>query len=343
MGSLNFTPQHITKRLISHLPDRAQDVIIKRYALGENEEAMTLEAIGNIYDITRERVRQIQNHALSKIRESEAARKEREIFEHLKEIIHELGVVAPEDHILSHISQDRKTQNHTFLLLEVGEQFTREKENKHFTHRWHIDPEAAEAVHAALHTLHDSLSPDDLISESEILSRFKSALETPYTEHQENEDVLKRWIKISKVVDKNPLGEWGLAESPNVRVKGMRDYAYLVIRQHGSPMHFTEVTKKIEELFDKNAHVATCHNELIKDDRFVLVGRGLYALKEWGYMTGVVREVIQKLLEKHGPMTKDEIVDKVLKERYVKTNTVLVNLQNNEYFVKRDDGKYALA
>ena len=108
-------------------------------------------------------------------------------------------------------------------------------------------------------------------------------------------------------------------------------------------MHFTEVAKKISETFGKKAHVATCHNELIKDDRFVLVGRGLYVLSEWGYTGGVVKDVIHHVLEKSGPLTKQDIVDKVMKERYVKENTILVNLQNAKYFKKDKDGKYSIA
>ncbi len=107
-------------------------------------------------------------------------------------------------------------------------------------------------------------------------------------------------------------------------------------------MHFKEVAESIKNLFDKKAHVATTHNELIKDKRFVLVGRGLYALSEWGYLNGVVKDVIAKVLEKHGPLTKDEIVDKVLKERYVKENTIMVNLQNAKHFKKDKQGKYSL-
>ena len=120
----------------------------------------------------------------------------------------------------------------------------------------------------------------------------------------------------------------------------MRDYAYLAIRRHGSPMHFTEVATEIENLFHRKAHVATCHNELIKDDRFVLVGRGLYALVEWGYVGGMVRDVIREALRKHGAMTRQEIIEKVLKERYVKENTIVVNLENAQYFNKNNEGKY---
>jgi hypothetical protein len=108
-------------------------------------------------------------------------------------------------------------------------------------------------------------------------------------------------------------------------------------------MHFREVAAGINKTFGKKTHIATCHNELIKDDRFVLVGRGVYALKEWGYKTGVVRDVIADILKAEGPMSKEDVVEKVMKERYLKKNTILVNLQNPKYFKKNKDGLYTTA
>jgi hypothetical protein len=116
------------------------------------------------------------------------------------------------------------------------------------------------------------------------------------SEKYKNEEIAKRWLSMSKHICKNPLGEWGKATSPNIHTRGVKDYAYLVMRRHGSPMHFREVAAGINKTFGKKTHIATCHNELIKDDRFVLVGRGVYALKEWGYKTGVVRDVIADIL-----------------------------------------------
>jgi len=126
-------------------------------------------------------------------------------------------------------------------------------------------------------------------------------------------------------------------------VRGVKDYAFLVMRRHGSPMHFREVAQAITDTFDKKTHPATTHNELIKDPRFVLVGRGLYGLREWGYKPGVVADVIQGIIEKDGPMSKEEVVDRVLKERYLKRNTILVNLQNPKKFKKNKDGLYTVA
>ena len=191
-----------------------------------------------------------------------------------------------------------------------------------------------------MRSVYKTLSRDELISEEEVLSRFRNELIELAEKH--DEQVLKRWLMISKDIASNPLGEWGHASSPNVRVKGIRDYAYLVVKRHGSPMHFREVAEAISELFGKKAHTATTHNELIKDERFVLVGRGLYALTEWGYTAGVVKDVLREILEKHGPLTREEIIDKVRKERYVKDNTIVVNLQDPNLFKKLSNGSYML-
>ena len=339
MATINFKPKQVVKRLLGVLPDRARDVIISRYGLGANTERMTLEAIGQKYNITRERVRQIENYALGNIRKSEAYKKEKAAFDELETLLHSLGGIVAEEDLLAHVTTDKSTQNHVNLLLILGDPFKREKEDEEFKHRWYIDPELSKKVHESLRKLYKNLSDDDLIPEADIIGSFLDHVKD-MSEKYKNDEVVKRWLSISKSIGKNPLGEWGKTSSSNVKAKGIRDYAFLVIRKHGSPIHFREVAKAIETLFGKKAHVATTHNELIKDPRFVLVGRGLYALSEWGYISGVVNDVIKKILEKHGPLTKDEVIDKVLKERYVKDNTIVVNLQNPKFFKKDKEGKY---
>src|SRR3989344_5090819 len=150
----------------------------------------------------------------------------------------------------------------------------------------------------------------------------------------------KRRKSMSKKEGKNPLGEWGKASSPNIRIRGVKDYAYLVMKRHGTPLHFKEVADSIGKTFSKKIHYATCHNELIKDPRFVLVGRGMYALAEWGYKKGIAREVIADILKREGPLGKEDVIKKVNKERYFKKNTILVNLVNTKYFKKTKSGLY---
>lgn len=339
MTTLSFKPKQVVKNLLKSLPERQADVIVRRYGLGKETEKMTLESIGQSYGITRERVRQIENHAIKNIQKSKEYEAEQASFAELEKSLHSMGGIMAEEDLLDSVSKELSIQNQVYFLLILGRAFKWQKEDEHFRSRWHVHDEHSKKVEDALRKLYKNLKDDDIIPESEMIDSFLNNLED-INDSYRNEEILKRWLSISKKVGKNPLGEWGMSQSPNIRAKGMRDYAYLVLRKHGSPIHFREVAKQIEKLFSKKAHVATTHNELIKDSRFVLVGRGLYALAEWGYMAGVVRDVIKKIFEKHGPLTKKEVIDKVLKERYVKENTILVNLQNPKYFKKDKEGRY---
>ncbi len=336
---ISFKPKQTVKRLLASLPDRACEVIIYRYGLGKDTKRMTLDAIGKKYGITRERVRQIENYALANIRKSEEYKKEKAVFTEIETLLHSLGGIVVEEDFLGAFSKDASLQNHMHFLLVVGDSFKKRKEDDEFRHRWHVDEQLAKSVEGALRTLYSNLNNQELLPESEMIKRFLQHLEG-VAERYKNQEVVKRWLGLSKAVGKNALGDWGVSNSSNIKTKGMRDYAFLVIRKHGSPIHFRDVAKQITTMFNKKAHVATTHNELIKDARFVLVGRGLYALAEWGYAPGIVRDVIRQVIEKGGPMAKEEIVEKVLRERYVKENTIAVNLQNPKHFKKDKDGKY---
>ncbi len=339
MAIIKFKPKQVVKKLLSVLPERGAKVLVSRYGLGKDVKKMTLDAIGKNYGITRERVRQIENYALANIRKSSIYKNEKATFTEIEELIHSLGGMVVEEDFLAHVSNDKSLQNHINFLLVLGDSFKKKKEDDEFKHRWHVNEELSKQVEESLRKLYAKIAVDDLLPESEMVSKFLEHLKD-VSEKYKNQEILKRWLSLSKKIGKNAIGEWGVSHSPNINTKGMRDYAFLVIRKHGSPIHFKEVAKQISQVFRKKAHVATTHNELIKDPRFVLVGRGLYALAEWGYMSGVVKDVIKKVIDKNGPMTKEGIIDKVLKERYVKDNTIVVNLQNQKYFKKDKDGKY---
>ncbi len=339
---ISFKPKQVTKSLLDVLPERARDVLEKRYGLGKDGETYTLESIGQSYGITRERVRQIENYGIQSIQKSEAYKKQYELFIEMQKLIDQLGGGVIAEHVfLDELTNDPVTRNHLYFLLVVGDPFYKSKENPHYAHRWYTERKIADKVEGALKNVHKSLNRDELVSENEIINRFRTELAEIAADH--NEEVLKRWLQMSKQIGSNPLGDWGHADSPNIRIKGIRDYAYLAVKRHGSPMHFREVAEAINELFGHEAHIATTHNELIKDTRFVLVGRGLYALTEWGYTAGVVKDVLRQILETEGPLSKEEIIDKVRKERYVKDNTILVNLQDPTFFKKLANGTYTLA
>lgn len=340
IASFSFDSSALAKRLLAAAPERAREVLTRRFGLGAITERETLEAIGDRSSITRERVRQIEAAGLDAIRASKAFKDASSAFEEIAQFIHSLGAIVPEETLLSALGKDEKSRNRFRFFLMVNSAFSRERETNDFLARWHVDHTTAKHIHNALTRLYSSLSDNEVVKEGELLDRFLDELKE-VNDAYKNEEVLKRWLTLSKHIGSNPLAEWGRTTAPAIRIKGVRDYAYLAVKRHGAPMHFSDVAKTIGALFSKKAHIATTHNELIKDPRFVLVGRGLYALTEWGYRSGVVREVIRETLEQKGPMKKDELIKHVKKARFVKDNTILVNLNDSRYFKRLKDGRYA--
>ena len=135
------------------------------------------------------------------------------------------------------------------------------------------------------------------------------------------------------------LVEWmGL---PLVHISGSGQHRSLGFADAGL-LTLTEMINKAK--FDsRTAYKETVHNELIKDPRFILIGRGIYALSEWGYKPGVVADVIVEILKQSNqPLTKEKIIDEVMKKRLVKRNTILVGLSNKKLFKKVGKNAYAL-
>ena len=336
----SLQPKSVTKELIGSLPDRVRKVLVDRFGL-QGGEGKTLESIGKEYGITRERIRQIEGSGLSAVRDSDAYTEHARTLEEIKQTIAALGGILAEHTILSELPKSEAERNHVLFLLTVGHHFTDKRETPDFRRRWFVDQAIAESVETALQELYDAVDASALLPEDEFLDLFAKHLKEAGVKIREAETML-RYLQISKRLGRNPLGEWGRLESPHVRIKNTRDFAYLTLKRHGSPMHFTEVAKGIRDLFKKTAHPATTHNELIKDARFILVGRGLYALQEWGYAPGVVREVIKGVLSRDGALSREEIIDRVKRERYVKDATIVVNLQHSD-FKRTQDGRYTLA
>ena len=166
-----------------------------------------------------------------------------------------------------------------------------------------------------------------------------------YKANSKDSDIAQSSIELSKRILRNSDGLCGFAAWPEINPRGIKDKAFLALKKWNKPMHFTEVADMIQkdDEIKKPYLFKTVHNELIKDNRFVLVGRGLYGLREWGYESGHVRDVILRALKQSGkPMPKSKILDYVLKQRFVKTSTVLLNLNNRDYFQLDNKGRYTI-
>ena len=161
-----------------------------------------------------------------------------------------------------------------------------------------------------------------------------------------SQDRLLHFLLVSKSIRQNVFGKWGLAEWSEIKPRGMREKAHLVLKTSAQPLHFRDIAKMIDEYGlhgtkKKKSHPQTVHNELIKDQRFVLVGRGIYALSDWGYKKGTVKDVITEILREAGkPLSREEIVERVFEIRQVKKSTVVINL--NTYFARAGKNVYTL-
>lgn len=338
----SFNPVKTSEEFLDTLPKRVRDVIERRFGIGKSKERKTLEAIGSSYGITRERVRQIEAHGLKKLRAHDFMKEREDVFKALKEELLKQGGIAEEEHFLTSLAKSPEDKNHLRFLLTLAQGFKRHKEDDEFKHRWSADDQLAQACHQTLKNLHKELEPHQTFEEGELKTKLAAMAGSSLGE-KTSDEALSSWLSVSKLIGSNKLGHWGLVTSPHISPRGIRDLAYLTMKKHGSPMHFSEVTQAIKKNFEEPAHLQTVHNELIKDERFVLVGRGLYALREWGYQPGTVRDIIRNILASSGPLEKDKLVEKVLKERHVKTATIQINLQDKKLFKTLEDGRIALA
>ena len=337
-----YKPKQFTKSLLKVLSDRNRDILEKRYGLNKTGDRFTLEAIGQSYGITRERVRQLQNFAIQLIQKSDVYKQQNDLmFTEMHKLIDGFGGGVMAEHVLlDELTDDPQERNHACFLLGVDDLVHKRKISSHFSHRWYTEQKVADHVETALQNLHKGLDRDELVSESEIVNRFRSKLGDMAAD--QDGEVLMRWLQMSRKIGRNPLGDWGPADSGNIRATCIRDCAYLAVRRHGSPMDFQEVTRAIDKLFGREYCVSSVLNCLFSDDRFVRVGRGLYALAEWGYRPGVVKDVLKDILENEGPLSIQEIIDKVRKERCVKDSTILANL-SDKLFKRLKNGTYTLA
>ena len=320
--------------------ERERQIVARRFGLFNRRE--TLEQIGELLEITRERVRQLEKSIIANLRYNphnnlpHIQYLEETFTKFLKELgnvarIKDLGAKfnAVNDHIhqsrilfLGHLSPKfivLKADAHHHAALGLAEIHQDHHEMKrHVSHIIkHItevgEPISADSIHLSLQDYKDPTHVHALASLSKKLSNLNQ--------------------------------HWGLNHWPTVNPKNIRDKIYIILRDTKKPMHFSEIATAIRQSsFSRNkVTIQAIHNELIKDSRFVLMGRGTYALKEWGYKRGTVADVIYEILEEAGqPLDRDTIVKEVLQKRQVKQTTILLNLQCKPNFKRLKDGRYTI-
>lgn len=320
--------------------EREREIITRRFGLFDRRE--TLEQIGELLGITRERVRQLEKAILIRLKIAAEDNKVPAIHDVERTLIRDLsetGRIGRVHDITERLvgkEHDARHRAHVAFIAELSPNLVVLTENDHYHHaisikehgdekkikanvdeivktiKNHGEPLQIEALHAKLRHEHPS-HVRALASTSKHLAHLKD--------------------------------NWGLAKWPTVNPKNIRDKIYVILAENGEPMHFSDIAKAIKGSAFKRKDVTTqaIHNELIKDKRFVLIGRGIYALDNWGFSKGTVADIISDVLQNaKEPLHRDEIVKRVLKSRQVKETTILLNLQSKARFKRVAKATYTL-
>jgi len=339
------TTNIIIDELFADLDPRQKKVLTKRYGLDTGEET-TLAELGKHFGVTRERIRQIEALALK-----ETGKKAK--GGHLDELVKiaitklgETGGVRKEQHLLDELkdfsSKDAGPSfaNHVRFLLELSDSVRYHRGDDALYAHWHLSQahqkKAFDFLEALVKSLRDK--KHDVLHNKKFDEFFKEVMRL----HKLEEGVAKHYLAISRKFGKNKFGDFGLTDWEEVNPKVSRDWIYLILKKSSKPLHFSEIAEQIRKTREgKKTNTQTIHNELIKDPRFILVGRGIYGLRENDdFPSGTIKDVLVHILKKNGAMKPREIVNEVLKRRIFKENTILFNLQNKKFFERTADGKY---
>ena len=321
--------------------DREKEIVSRRFGLDGPKE--TLEQIGEMLSITRERVRQLEKAILIRLQISAEENEIPEIAPAEKLLIRnltEMGRVAKLSDLADKVYGRVATATERtgiYFIATFSKGLAVVEENDRYN--------AAIGISEYGDSRKIRERVDQIV---EIIKKNKQPMtldELDSKLNYEHPDHIKAVASISKLLA-TLNGLWGLVKWPAVNPKNIRDKIFVILETHKEPMHFSEIAKEIKEsnFKRKNVTVQAIHNELIKDPRFVLIGRGIYALSSWGYKKGTISDIIKSILEKsEEPLTREEVVKQVLKVRKVKETTILLNLQNKKLFKKVDKNLYTLA
>lgn len=321
--------------------EREREIITRRFGLFDRKE--TLEQIGELLGITRERVRQLEKAILIRLKIAADDGKIPAVHDIERLIVRDLsenGRVGRVQDIATRLTgktPSNETKARVAFVAELSPKLVVVNENDNYYQGVGIvengDEKKVRAnVDEIVKTIKKHGEPVDIETLHGMLS-------------YESPAQVRALASLSKALA-SLKDIWGLVKWPTVNPKNIRDKIYVILADNGKPMHFSDIAKKIKDSDFKRKDVTTqaIHNELIKDKRFVLIGRGIYALDSWGFSKGTVSDIISSVLKKAGePLHRDEIVKRVLKSRQVKETTILLNLQSKPQFKRVAKATYTLA
>jgi putative ubiquitin-RnfH superfamily antitoxin RatB of RatAB toxin-antitoxin module len=334
-------------QLLSYLTKKEREVLSKRFGINGNEET-TLASIGDKMSLTRERIRQIQVQATKKLQRAVRSSDLLLLNENISDFIESNGGIASEAELVNHIDslfdEDLKEIKNSLLLIAEFDKDLRHEHNKvdyrpHFRSKKIKFSQIKETSYLATKCLK---AEKNVVSKSKLYEYIKKNYSEEFDFN--SQETVNSALRLDRRLRDH--GEsFSLLAWRHVNPRTLFDKIVYVLNDTNQPMHFREIADSMvdKKLRKQNSSIQAIHNELIGNSMFVLIGRGTYALKDWGYEEGTVSEVIESILSEEGPLSLNDLTQKVLQRRKVKEVTVQVNLNTKkDIFKKNTDGQYEL-
>ena len=344
-------------KILSELPERTSQIIAARMGF-ETGQPKVLEAIGKELGITRERVRQLEASGIKQIDKvlSKSSVLD-DFFQVVDSHLDHFNGVREEKRFLKELTflinaDDQEIAKIRFLVF-LHKKLSFFPEDENCLAFWAKDKKFASRVIEFVKKMNKTVLLKKSPLAVEDFEKFVKEIAKASGFSGVNIGSLMSWVSLSQVILFSPFGYIGAEKHLEIMPANVGDKAYLVLKTKEQPMHFRDLAGSMNQyaktssgfhpVWQKTVEAQTVHNELIKNKNFVLVGRGIYALSEWGYEKGTVRDVVIQIMKKaRKPLTLQEIVVAVKKIRLVKDTTIFINLQNKDYFGKTKEKKYVL-
>ncbi len=328
-NKVNPKLNNIVEIMFQVLSEKEKIIIKRRYGLGIKEYE-TLEKIGRTFNVSRERIRQIEAQALQKLKRHVVHTPIKNIHQIGKKILEDAGGLIEEEKLYRLMEEKlplKPDRHYLKLSLELDTEILQCGNTGYFKAHWKLSYLSEKEI--------KRLSDDFvkmLEKENKVLLLSEATKRLPESEKKYNETFFNELFEIDKRIKLVKEG-LGLRSWAHINPQNVREKIFYILHRETKPLHFRMIAKKMEEYaFDKkrvNKH--TIHNELIRNENLIHVGRGVYALKEWGYEKGSVKDIIVNILKReHRPITKNELIEAVQKQRLVKESTVLLNFKELE-------------
>ncbi|MFA5855104.1 MAG: sigma factor-like helix-turn-helix DNA-binding protein [Candidatus Gracilibacteria bacterium] len=333
----------LVENLLIVLSDKEKYIIESRFALSSPEK-LTLEQIGKHFNVTRERVRQIENTALRKLERNAQNTNLKILTEFAKALLEKEGGIAGDEYFKGLLMKtlpnitDKEIQD-LHLALTLDSEISFEPNSFKFDPFWRLSSLPFDKVQKA------SASSMKRLQKAQHVLSIEKLTDSANDDLEENfsQSAIANILRVTRDCKFTEQGV-GLYSWRHINPRTLKDKILFTFKKEKKPLHFGKIAELITAAtFDqKRINMQAVHNELIRNEAFILIGRGIYALKDWGYKTGTVCDVITEILDDGKPRSREEITKAVLEQRHVKTITIYLNLKNKSQFVRVGRDKYTL-